>query len=119
MKFKYGQRSFKVQSKHGRVKEPVNFLEDSLIRQRASEISEIAHQLAGQRYSKNIARADRLYDAIERLIPEDKNQKFGRMMDEFIGTHCKAGVEMERVTYTQGLIDGLELARIILPLLKG
>lgn len=88
-------------------------LKQSIIKQRAREISEIANQIAGRKHERCAAAASRYMESMEKLIPADKRQKFGRLMDEYLGAIDKSNIELERVTYTQGLIDGFELARVL------
>lgn len=117
MKYVYGAYPFKIHVKHGRGKRPAEFLEDSIIKERANEISEIANKLGGEAFNKYAARAEKYLLAIENLIPEDKKKLYSRFEDGYLGAECKASIITERVTYTQGLIDGVELARILLPVL--
>lgn len=88
-------------------------LKQSIIKQRAREISELANQIAGREHDMCAAAANKYLASMEKLMPAAKRQKFGRLMDKYLGAIDKANMELERVTYTQGLIDGFELARVL------
>ncbi len=89
-------------------------LKKSFVEERTEEISE-GDNLKSKDYDSLFRTAHGAFDAIRELIPKNVKKEFDVLSDDFYYHMDKLHFYIEMQVYKQGLTDGFELAKILLP----
>ena len=88
-------------------------LKDSLIEQRAKEVSESRSFIKDQEYIVQFNKVAETSEAIKRIIPENITNQFNCLFDDYIVENDKMHLVIEREAYKQGIIDGIEINKLL------
>lgn len=88
-------------------------LRSSIIEQRAKEVSDSRQYLQNRECRAQLNIANQAFDSIKSLIPENIMDLFSKSFDEYITANDKMHIVIEREAYKQGLIDGMEINKLL------